>query len=222
MDKIIELFKEYELFQQIGVTLLMVFIPLTIAYIIGLPLGIICVITREKGIKPNKVLNKILGVIINFGRSIPFIILICLLVPVTRFIVGTSLGPKGAMVPLTIACIPFVARIVEQSLEEVDHGVIDAAICMGATTWDICTKIYLVEAIPSLIRGLSITAITLLGYTAMAGAIGARGLGYIAIENGYKRNNMPLMWICVVIIIILVEIIQIGLEIVAKKVNKKQ
>lgn len=221
MDRIIELFKEYELLYETGSTLLMVIIPLIIAYIIGIPLGFICVITSEKGIKPNKAVNKILSLIINFGRSIPFIILICLLVPFTRFIVGTSLGPKGAMVPLTIACIPFVARMVEQSLEEVDKGVIEAAICMGATIPQICTKIYLVESLPSLIRGLSITAITLLGYTAMAGAVGAKGLGYIAITHGYQRNNMLLMYICVVIIIVLVEIIQVALELLARKINKK-
>ncbi|MEG2116714.1 MAG: methionine ABC transporter permease [Clostridia bacterium] len=222
MADIAKLFVEFDIWLELGRTMFMTFIPVVFAYIVGLPLGIWCVVTDKNGIKPNKVVNQVLNIIINLGRSIPFVILLVMLVPFTRFVVGTSLGPVGALVPLTVACIPFVARMVEQSLKEIDQGVIDAAICMGATDFQIITKVYLVETIPSLIRGFAITTITLIGYTAMAGAVGARGLGYLAVNRGYENNNLPLMYLCVVMIIVLVEVIQLILEFVSKKIDKKK
>lgn len=221
MDRLAYLFEYYDVWLEIGNTLLMTFASIVIAYIIGLPLGIWCTVTDKSGIKPNKVIYQILSVIINLGRSIPFIIMICILTGFTRFIAGTSLGPIAAIIPLSISCIPFVARIVDQSLKEIDRGVIDASICMGATDFQIITKVYLVEAVPSLIRGFAITCVALVGYTAMSGAVGARGLGYLAVKQGYERNVVDLMWLCVILIMIIVEVIQLLVDYIAKKVDKK-
>ncbi len=221
MERLIYLFDYYDIWLEIGRTLLMTFIPVVIAYVIGLPLGILCVVTDKNGIRPNTTINQILNVIINLGRSIPFVIMVCILVGFTRFLLGTSLGAIAACVPLTVSCIPFIARITEQSLKEIDKGVIDAAKCMGATDFQIITRVYLVETIPSLIRGFAITAVTLVGYTAMSGAMGAGGLGYIAIKYGYERNIKDLMWLCVILIIAIVEIIQLVIELIAKKIDKK-
>lgn len=221
MERLIYLFEYYDIWLEIGRTLLMTFIPVIIAYIIGLPLGILCVISDKNGIRPNTTINQILNVIINLGRSIPFVIMVCILVGFTRFILGTSLGAVAACVPLTVSCIPFIARITEQSLKEIDKGVIDAAKCMGATDFQIITRVYLVETIPSLVRGFAITAVTLVGYTAMSGAMGAGGLGYLAVKYGYERNIKDLMWLCVVLIIAIVEIIQLAIELIAKKIDKK-
>ncbi len=221
MANIAELMAKYHIWQEILNTLYMTIVPVIFAYIIGLPLGIWSVTSSKNGIKPNKAVYNVLSFIINFGRSIPFIILLCMIAPITLIIAGTSIGPEGAIFPLTVACIPFVARMVEQSLKEIDQGVIDASICLGASDFQIITKVYLVETVPSLIRGFSITTITLIGYTAIAGAIGARGLGYLAVNQGFQRNNMALMYLCVVIIILLVEIIQVLLEILAHKLDKK-
>lgn len=221
MERLIYLFEYYDIWLEIGRTLLMTFIPVIIAYIIGLPLGILCVVSDKNGIRPNTTINQILNVIINLGRSIPFVIMVCILVGFTRFILGTSLGAVAACVPLTVSCIPFIARITEQSLKEIDKGVIDAAKCMGATDFQIITRVYLVETIPSLVRGFAITAVTLVGYTAMSGAMGAGGLGYLAVKYGYERNIKDLMWLCVVLIIAIVEIIQLAIELIAKKIDKK-
>lgn len=221
MDRLSYLFEYYEIWAELGNTLLMVFASILIAYVIGLPLGIWCTITDKNGIKPNKAIYQILSVIINLGRSIPFIIMVCILTGFTRLIVGTSLGPVAAVVPLTISCIPFVARMVDQSLKEIDTGVIDASICMGATDFQIITKVYLVEAVPSLVRGFAITCVALVGYTAMSGAVGAKGLGYLAVKQGYERNVKDLMWLCVIIIMLVVEIIQLAVDFIAKKIDKK-
>ncbi len=216
-----QLFETYEIWKEILNTIFMVVTPVCLAYLFGLPLGVLCVTSKPNGISPNKLLNKSLSVLINLGRSIPFIILLCLIVPFTRFIVGTSLGPIAAVVPLTVSCIPFVARMVEQSLLEIDSGVIDMAKCMGATNLQIVTKVYLPETVPSLLRGAAITAITLIGYTAMSGAVGAKGLGYLAIKQGYERNNLSLMYLCIVLVIIMVEITQFVLTFIAKRIDKK-
>lgn len=216
-----QLFAEYDIWLEIGNTLLMLVGSVLPAYLFGLPLGVLCVTSRRDGIRPRKTLNAVLNVIVNLGRSIPFIILLCLLAPVTRWIVGTSLGPIAAIVPLTVSCIPFVARVVEQSLLEVDKGVIEAGVSMGATDWQIVTRIYLPESVPGLVRGFAITCIALIGYTAMSGAVGARGLGYLAIKYGYERNRLALMYLCVIILIALVEIVQLSLDILAKKIDKR-
>ena len=195
MENFIQIWTDFNFTTETLRTLLMTFLPLICAYIVGLPLGILCVMSDKNGIRPNKITNNIMNVVINFGRSLPFIILMIMLFSFSRLLVGTAIGPFAASVSLTISCIPFVARVVEQSLKEVDRGVIDASISMGASDFQIITKVYLVETVPSLIRGVAITAIALIGYTAVAGAIGAGGLGYIAVNQGYFRNNMDVAWI---------------------------
>lgn len=221
MDQIIEILKRVEIFQGIADTLLMVAFATIIAYLIGVPMGVLVVTTEKEGLFPNKTIHKILNAIINLGRSIPFIILLIALIPITRMIIGTSIGVKGMIIPLAIGAIPFVARLTENSLKEVDNGVIEAAKCMGCTTLEIIFKIYLVETIPSLVRGLAITVIMLIGYSAMSGAVGGGGLGNIAIENGYYRFDTKTMLIVLVVLIILVQIIQIMFDFVAKKIDKK-
>ncbi len=202
-------------------TLLMTFASTVLAYVIGLPLGVTMVITGEHGITPNKAINSVLGAVINVGRSIPFVILIVAVIPLTRFIVGRAIGPEAAIVPLTIAAAPFVARMVESSLQEVDPGVIEAAKTMGATNGQIALKVLLPESVPSLIRGFSITTITLIGYSAMAGAFGAGGLGDIAIRYGHHRYQADVMWVTVVLIVVIVQIIQMLFELAAKKIDKR-
>lgn len=202
-------------------TLLMTFASTIFAYVIGMPLGVIMVATDEHGISSNKAVNSVLGTIINIGRSIPFVILIVAVIPLTRFIVGKAIGPVAAIVPLTIAAAPFVARMVETALQEVDPGVVEAAKTMGATNWQIAYKVLLPEAVPSLIRGFSITTITLIGYSAMAGAFGAGGLGDIAIRYGHHRYQADVMWVTVVLIVVIVQLIQMAFEIAAKKIDKR-
>ncbi|MBR5310665.1 MAG: ABC transporter permease [Oscillospiraceae bacterium] len=218
-----EFFMEYKemLLEGTYETLLMTFASTVFAYFIGLPLGVTMVITDAHGICPKKTLNTVLGAIINVGRSIPFVILIVAVIPLTRFIVGKAIGPVAAIVPLTIAAAPFVARMVETALQEVDPGVVEAAKTMGATTWQIAKKVLLPEAVPSLIRGFSITTITLIGYSAMAGAFGAGGLGDIAIRYGHHRYQADVMWVTVVLIVVIVQVIQMAFEIAAKKIDKR-
>lgn len=202
-------------------TLYMTFASTIFAYILGLPLGVIMVVTDKKGIAPNKAVNSILGTVINIGRSIPFIILMVALIPFTRFIVGKAIGSTAAIVPLTIAAAPFVARMVESSLAELDPGVIEAAKTMGATNRQIAYKVLLPESVPSLIRGFSITTITLIGYSAMAGAFGSGGLGDIAIRYGFHRYETEVMLITIVLIVAIVEVIQLLFNFVAKKIDKR-
>ena len=202
-------------------TLLMTFASTIFAYINGLPLGVTMVVTDARGINPHKTLNTVLGAIINVGRSIPFVILIVAVIPLTRFIVGKAIGPVAAIVPLTIAAAPFVARMVETALREVDPGVVEAAKTMGATNDQIALKVLLPEAVPSLIRGFSITTITLIGYSAMAGAFGAGGLGDIAIRYGHHRYQADVMWVTVVLIVVIVQAIQMCFELAAKKIDKR-
>ncbi len=209
------------LMEETGATLYMVFVSTFFAYIIGLPLGILMVTSGANGIHPNKTLNTVLGWIINIGRSIPFIILMVFLIPFTKLIVGKMIGSTAAIVPLVVAAAPFVARLVETSLEELDSGVIEAAKTMGATNWQIISKVLIPEAIPSLIRGLSITTITLIGYSAMAGAVGGGGLGDVAIRYGYHRYQADMMIITIILLIIIVQMIQVVFNLVAKKIDKR-
>ena len=176
-----------------GVTLYMTLVSTLIAYILGLPMGITLVVTAPGGLKPNKIVYKILDVVVNIVRSIPFLILLVLLIPFTRFIVGKSYGATATIVPLSIAAAPFVARLVESSLLEVDHGVVEAAQSMGASLWMIVWKVLLVEARTSLIVGGTIALGTILGYSAMAGTVGGGGLGDIAIRYGYHRYQADIM-----------------------------
>ena len=191
-------------------------------YVIGLPLGVILTITDVDGITPNAVIYKILDVIVNLLRSIPFLILLILVIPLTRFLVGKSYGSTATIVPLVIAAAPFIARVVESSLKEVDKGVIEAATSMGAGTWTIITKVLLAEAKTSLLVGVTIVLGTILGYSAMAGAVGGGGLGDIAIRYGYYRYQTYIMVVTIVILVILVQILQgIGMMI-SKKLDHRR
>ena len=189
-------------------TMIMVVISTVFAYIIGLPLGVLLSISQPHGIWPHKWFNRILGWIINVGRSLPFIILMVAIMPFTKVIVGTKMGVPGAIVPLVVSAAPFIARMVETSLAEVDAGGVEAAQSMGASRAQIVWKVYLPEAVPSLILGASISIITLIGYTAIAGAVGAGGLGDLAVRYGYQRNIMSVMWVTVIFLIVLVQVIQ--------------
>ena len=206
-------------------TLSMVLFSTVFSVILGLPLGILLCVTapgRDAGIRPRPVLNEILSRIVNILRSFPFIILIIVLFPLSRLIVGTAIGTKSTIVPLSIAAAPFVARIVETSLKEVDHGVIQAARAMGSTDSQIVFKVLLPEALPSLISGLTLTIINLIGYSAMAGAVGGGGLGDLAIRYGYQRFRPMVMFVAVVVILVLVELIQfIGHRISANMMKKR-
>ena len=206
----------------IGETLLMVIVSTLFGYLFGLPLGIALYINNEDGIKPNKIVYKILDVIVNIGRSIPFLILLILIIPFTRLIVGKSYGTAATIVPLTISAIPFIGRMVESSLKEVDKGVIEAAQSMGASTFQIITKVLLIEARPSLINGLTICLGTIVGYSAMAGVVGGGGLGDIAIRYGYYRYQTDIMIVTVTIIVVLVQLFQwIGSKL-ALKLDKRK
>ncbi len=189
-------------------TLLMVVVATIFGYLFGLPLGICLYISDKDGIKPNKVLYRILDFIVNIGRSIPFLILLILIIPLTKLIVGKPYGTVATIVPLTVSAIPFIGRMVESSLKEVDKGVIEAAESMGASTLQIIVKVLLVEAKPSLINGATICLGTILGYSAMAGTVGGGGLGDIAIRYGYYRYQTDIMIVTVVIIVVLVQLFQ--------------
>ena len=202
-------------------TIVMTIVSTFFAYVIGVPLGVLLVVTAKDGLRPHRALNTVLGWIVNIGRSIPFIILLVAIIPFTRLVVGTSLGVPGAIVPLTVAAIPFVGRMVEQSLAEVDGGLVEAAQSFGANTWQIVVKVMLRESLPSLVRGASITVITLFGYTAMAGAVGGGGVGDLAIQYGYQRNQVDVMVITVVVIVGIVGIIQLVGDMLSRLVNHR-
>lgn len=196
------------LFTGIAETIYMVFVSSFIAYAIGIPLGIFLVVSDKNGIKPMKVLNFVLGFIINILRSVPFIILLVMVMPITRGIVGTTIGPTAVIPPLVISAAPFLARMVESSLKEVDAGVIEAAKSMGASYMQIIYKVLLPEAKPSLLVGAAISMTTILGYSAMAGFAGGGGLGTIAVNYGYYRYQTEIMLITVVILVIIVQVLQ--------------
>ena len=221
MDFLATFFDNYGMLLAQGTwdTLLMTIVSTFFAYVIGIPLGVLCVLTSPKGLMPHHIFNMVLGWIINIGRSIPFIILLVALIPFTRFIVGTSLGVPGAIVPLVISAAPFIARMVEQSIEEVDGGLVEAAQSFGANTWQIVYKVFLREALPSLVRGFAIVFITILGYSAMAGCVGAGGLGDIAIRYGYQRYQDDVMIATVIILIVIVQIVQSACNYAARKME---
>ena len=202
-------------------TLIMTGVSTFFAYVLGLPMGVLLNITQAHGIWPNKWVNRVLGWIVNVGRSMPFIILMIAIMPFTKLVVGTKIGVPGAIVPLVVSAAPFIARMVETSLSEVDAGVVEAAQSMGASVPQIVTKVYLPEAKPSLILGASISIITILAYTAIAGAIGAGGLGDLAIRYGYQRNVPSMMWTTVVLILVLVQVIQSLFSWLSVKMDKR-
>lgn len=202
-------------------TLYMTFVATLFSYLLGVPLGVALSITKKGGIASSPTFNSVAGWIVNVLRSVPFIILMVFVIPFTRFITGTSIGPNAGNVPLIIAATPFVARIVEQSIEEVDRGLIEAAKCMGATNFQIITKVMLKESRPSLIRGLSISAITILSYSAITGTVGAGGLGDMAIRFGYQQYIDSVMYSTVILLIVIVVLIQWLCNIWAFKADKR-
>ena len=206
-----------------GQTCLMVLLSTVFSLILGFPLGVLlCVSDPVSGLKPRKVLFQILTRIVNALRSFPFIILMILLFPLSRLIVGKTIGTAATVVPLSVAAAPFVARIIETSLKEVDFGVIQAAKAMGSSTMQIILKVLIPEALPSLVDGITLTIINLIGYSAMAGAIGGGGLGDLAIRYGYQRFRPEIMAIAVIVILIMVELIQfIGSKISGRIASKR-
>lgn len=203
-------------------TLYMTLLSTLMGYVIGLPMGVLLAVSDKEGLKPNRVLYRILDVIANIVRSIPFLILLILLIPFTRMIVGKSYGSTATVVPLVIAAGPFIARMVESSLKEVDEGVIEAARSMGASNLRIIMKVLLVEARTSLINGATIAVGTILGYSAMAGTIGGGGLGDIAIRYGYHRYQADIMVVTVVLLVILVQIFQMIGTALANRLDKRR
>ena len=204
-----------------GATLYMTLVSTLIAYLLGLPIGILLVVTAPGGLKPVKALYKVLDVVVNIVRSIPFLILLMLIIPFTRFVVGKSYGATATIVPLAFAAAPFVARLVESSLLEVDHGVIEAAQSMGASLGTIIWKVLLAEARVSLIVGGTIALGTILGYSAMAGVVGGGGLGDIAIRYGYHRYQADIMIVTVVLLVVLVQIFQMIGTKLSKKLDRR-
>ncbi len=202
-------------------TLYMVFFSTLVAIIIGGPIGVLLIISEKGGVQENIPLSQSLSTLVNIGRSFPFSILMVAIIPLTRFIAGTSLGTTATIVPLSVAAIPFVARIMESSLKEVDKGIVEAAQAMGATTWQIIYKVLIPEAMSGIILGITLTIINLIGYSAMAGLIGGGGLGKIADQYGYKRYNTPMMISTIILLIILVQLIQWLGNLLARSINKK-
>ena len=202
-------------------TLYMVGISTIFTILLGLPLGIMLVITDKKGLLPLPLLNTIVGAVVNIGRSLPFIILLVVVIPFTRLVIGTTIGSTAAIVPLALAAIPFFARVAESGLREVDRGLVEAAQAMGCSNSQIITKVLLPESLPSLILGVALTIISLISYSAMAGAIGGGGLGDLAIRYGYQRFETEVMIITVILLVIMVQGIQIFGNKLAHKVSKK-
>lgn len=202
-------------------TLYMTLTSTLIGYVIGLPMGILLTVTDKDGIHPNAAVYKVLDVIANLIRSVPFLILLIVLIPFTRFLIGRSYGPTATIVPLVIAAAPFIARMVESSLQEVDEGVIEAAKSMGAGTWTIIFRVLLVEARTSLIVGVTIALGTILGYSAMAGVVGGGGLGDIAIRYGYYRYQTDIMVVTIVILVLIVQVLQALGMMLSKKLDRR-
>lgn len=198
----------------------MVVASTVLASLIGIPLGIILTVTRNGHILPNAVINSVLGVIVNATRSTPFIILMVAIIPLTRMLVGSSIGTTAAIVPLTISAAPFIARVIESSLLEIDHGVIEAAQSMGASPMQIIYKVLLPESLHSIVLGITLAVIALIGYSAMAGVLGGGGLGDLAIRYGYQRFQPDVMVVTVVILILMVQLIQFIGDTLSKKLNK--
>ena len=207
--------------ESLGETLYMVGVSAAISTLFGVPLGVVLVTTSRGHILENPLINRVLGAIANATRSTPFIILMVAIIPLTRILAGTSVGTNAAIVPLSIAAIPFVGRIVESSLREVDYGLIEAAQAMGASPFQIIRLVLLPEAMPSIVLGITLSVISLIGYSAMAGAIGGGGLGDLAIRFGYQRFRVDIMIATVVILIALVQLVQSAGDFVSHRLNKK-
>ncbi len=211
-----------DLLTAVGETLFMTFVPTILAFLIGLPLGILLVTGEEKGIRPiSRPLLSALNAVINLLRSVPFLILLVVVLPLSKLIVGTTVGSKAIIVPLAIAAFPFIARLVETSIREVDQGVVEAAQAMGASPWQIVTKVLIPEAKPALISNFMVALITIFGYGAMAGILGGGGLGAIAINYGYYRRRTLVMLFAVILLIIMVQIFQSVGNVITKKTDNR-
>lgn len=202
-------------------TLYMTLVSTIAAYVFGIPLGVILYVTGEGGIRQNRAVNLIVGTIVNILRSIPFLILLVAILPFTRLVVGTTIGSTATIVPLVVAAAPYVARMVESSLKEIDAGVIEAARAMGSSVWQMIYKVFLPEAKPSLLVGATISLATILSYSAMAGFVGGGGLGAIAINYGYYRYQSDMMLVTVILLVIIVQIFQEGGLKLVSKVDKR-
>mgnify|MGYP000177473233 CR=1 FL=1 len=207
--------------QSLWETLYMVIVSTVISYAIGLPLGLTLVVTDKGGIRPMPIVNTVLGVVVNILRSIPFLILAVMITPITRAIVGKAIGTTAMIVPLTFAAAPYVARMVESSLKEVPAGVIEAAQAMGCTNLQIIWHVLLPEAKPSLISGSIISTVTILSYTALAATLGGTGLGQVAIIYGHQRSQKLVVWVCVFLIVIIVQVIQIVGTRILRRTDKR-
>lgn len=203
-----------------GQTLYMVAISTLIAAIFGIPLGVLLMVTDDDQILQCKTVNLGFSIVVNIFRSIPFIILLILLIPVTRLITGRAIGTSAAIVPLSIAAIPFVGRLTETALREIDKGIIEAAQAMGASPWEIIRKVLLPESLPALAAGVTITVINLIGYSAMAGAIGGGGLGDLAVRYGYQRYMLDIMIYTVIVLVVMVQLIQMAGDIVVRFLSR--
>lgn len=203
-------------------TMYMVITSTVLATLIGLPLGVVLTVTRSNHILPNVAVNSVLGAVVNAARSTPFIILMVAIIPLTRLIVGSSIGTTAAIVPLTISAAPFIARVIEGSLLEIEPGVIEAAQAMGASPMQIIMKVLLPEALHSIVLGITLAIISLIGYSAMAGALGGGGLGDLAIRYGYQRFRLDIMIITVVVLIVMVQAMQSIGDYASKKLNKNK
>ena len=202
-------------------TVYMTTLATAISYLLGLPLGVILTITDQGGLHPVPWLNRILGLVVNFFRSIPFVVLMVSMLPVAKFIVGSSLGNAAMIVMLDIAATPYIARMVESSIKEVDAGVIEAAQAMGCNNFQIVWKVMLPEAKPSLITGAVISMVTVLGYSAMAATIGGTGLGQIAIVYGHQRSKPDVTWVCVLLLVLIVQVIQVVGNTIVRRTDKR-
>ena len=202
-------------------TVYMVFLSSFLSYVIGIPLGILLVVTDRDGIQPNIIVNTLLGIIINILRSVPFIIMLLAVLPITRFIVRTTLGPSAVVVTLVIAASPYIARMVESSLKEMNAGIVEAAKSMGASNFQIIWKVMLPESMPSLLTGAAISITTILGYSTMAGFVGGGGLGTLAINYGYYRYRMDVMMVTVVVLVIIVQLIQEFFLFLSRRADKR-
>ena len=203
-------------------TLYMTLASTLLAYLIGLPMGVLLVTSDSEGIVPMRLLNQVLNIVVNITRSIPFLILLIAVIPLTRLITGTTIGSTATIVPLVIAAAPFIARLVESSIKEVDYGIIEASLSMGASPMQVVIKVMIPEAKPSLIIGAAIATTTILGYSAMAGIVGGGGLGDIAIRFGYYRYETGMMVITVVLLVLIVQLFQeVGMKIAQKQDRRK-
>ena len=211
--------KPDELFESFGQTIYMVIVSGAISMVFGLFFGIILTATAPKGVLKNKVIFNILDKLVNIFRSIPFVILLTALIPLTRMVVGTAIGTKGAILPLIFGTVPFFTRQIESALAEVDYGLIEAAESMGNSPWEIIFRVYLKEALPAILSGITLTMISLIGYSAMGGAIGAGGLGDVAIRYGYQAYKMPYLISTSIVLIIFVQVIQSVGNLLYKKLS---